>query len=252
MPNNTGSALLALAIAAGLTGCQTPKHSDLLVFGTNTQFGVSVSTDATSNPGANIGYKRQELVLMPLFVNARDSNLILPFPGSFPEGKYTGTDGTNPQKSDTYSVLASFGAKGKGDTTGKAEVSLAQTFATGLAARTLAFAGAALVNTGDKAAETAPETAKAAAAAETKQVIAALETSRNIEADLRAKILAHALTDSQLPTVIEEAKKIGLIPQTENVSDASAQRKALIKHTLVGDDPNRLALLKTLAAALNL
>ncbi len=91
-------------------------------------------------------------------------------PSSLIDLKYVGTDGTAPAKTDTYSVLASFGAKGSAQKTGDASVGIAQYFATGLAARTLAYAGGALINTGDKAAESAKDTSQAAAAAATKSV----------------------------------------------------------------------------------
>ncbi len=254
MSHHQRSALLAvLSIAAAFSGCQTPKHSDLLVFGTNTQFGVALSSDATSNPGVNIGYRRQELVLMPLYVNGQNSKLVPPSSTPIQDGKYISTDGASPSKSDTYSVLETFGAKGKGERAGRAEVSLAQTFATGLAARTLAYAGAALINTGDKAAETAPQTAKAAADAEVNSISAVIVTNRESESVLRASILAHAgtLPDTQLTPLVDEAIKVGLIPSAEDVSDPTKRRAALNKYIISGDNQNRLTMLKTLAKALS-
>ncbi len=254
MSHHKGSTLLVLFTAAAFSGCQTPKHTDMLVFGTNTQFGVALSSDATSNPGVNIGYRRQELVLMPLYVNGQDSKLNPSNPITLSEGKYIGTDGANPAKNDTYSVLASFGATGKAETAGKAEIGIAQYFATGLAARTLAYAGGALINTGEKAADAAPQTAAAAASAETKQLVVAIDGARKTEADLRAKILIHAgtLPDPQLPTVVDEAKKAGLIPAAEDVSDATKQRAALNKYIIAGDNPDRLTMMNNLAKALSL
>lgn len=156
-----------------LAGCTTPKHTDLLIFGTNTQFGVAVATDATASPGVNIGFKRQEMVLMPLYVNATESRLPLEATEASDEivqaAKYRGEDGA---RTDTYSVLASFGASGSGSVRGEGKVGIAQYFATGLAARTLANAGGALVNTGDAAAArpaVTPETAAAVAEYNTRQ-----------------------------------------------------------------------------------
>ena len=184
MPYNKRSTILALLTAAALSGCSTPKHTDLLVFGTNTQFGVALTSDATSTPGVNIGYKRYELVLMPLYVNAKESRFAPSTPTSPTDTdklKYVGSEATTPAATDTYSVLASFGARGSANTSGTAEVGIAQYFATGLAARTLAYAGGALINTGDKASENAPETAKAAAAAAGAEspVVIALKASAN-------------------------------------------------------------------------
>ncbi len=161
----TGAWALA-ATGLILGGCSTPHHTDLLVFGTNTQLGISVSAEATANPGITIGFRRQELVLMPLYVNGQDSKYssgtIDPVnPASIGAVKYTGGEGA---KSDTYSVLASFGARGSGGvSSGQADVGIAQYFATGLAARTLAVAGGALVSTSKEAAEASKVTAAAAA-----------------------------------------------------------------------------------------
>jgi hypothetical protein len=135
------TALLALA------GCSTPKHTDLLVFGTNTSLGVSIKGDATSTAGVDIGYRRQEVVLMPLYVNGAQSKTPPPAAAPLGDTKYQGID-TEARK-DTYSVLASFGAKASGSGSGGAGVSIAQYFATGIAARTLALAGGALVTTSD-------------------------------------------------------------------------------------------------------
>lgn len=239
--------LLAVAVVV-LPGCQTPRHTDLLVFGTNTQFGVNVSADTTSTPGVNIGYRRQEVVLMPLYVNGADSKVANPPTPSTDNLKYVGSE-ESPGKTDTYSVFASFGASGGGGTTGKADVSLAQTFATGLAARTLAYAGASLVNTSDKAADAAGSTAQAAASAETKKVVAALTVVHNSETEARGRILAYAgtLPDSELPALIDQARQSGLIPADADTSDAAKQRSALKKFMTSGDDPVRLAALKKLA-----
>lgn len=66
------SFLLAL-----LGGCAAP-HSDVMVFGTQTTVGVDISAapEQASSPNFVIGYKRKELVWMPLFVNGIDSNLL--------------------------------------------------------------------------------------------------------------------------------------------------------------------------------
>jgi hypothetical protein len=152
-----------ICASAVLCGCTTPKHTDLLVFGTNTQFGIDVGTNASSTTSLTIGFKRQEAVLMPLLANGQDS-LYAPKPASAIQidPKYLGQD-SPAAKSDTYSVLAVFGATGSADTTSTAHVGIAQYFATGLAARTLAIAGGSLVNTGNGAAEASKVTATAAA-----------------------------------------------------------------------------------------
>lgn len=62
------AALIALPLLAG--GCtQMTRHSNMVVFGTNTVIGVRVGTAATQVPSIDIGYTRQEAVLMPLVAN---------------------------------------------------------------------------------------------------------------------------------------------------------------------------------------
>lgn len=50
-----------------ISGCAI-KHSDVMLFGTNTKYGLSIAADVPENtPHINVGYKRQEFVWMPLF-----------------------------------------------------------------------------------------------------------------------------------------------------------------------------------------
>lgn len=153
--------------ATGLSGCvQMTRHSNTLVFGTNTSFGVKVGADATSTPGITVGYSRQEAVVMPLVANtANVGELQAPCPQVVAPGTSTaalsevcvlrGKDGAD--VTDAYSVLASFGTKynAGGSTDPKVGGEISQYFATGLAARTLARSGAATVASGDAAAATA-------------------------------------------------------------------------------------------------
>lgn len=170
----------AIASAAGLCalslgGCmQMTRHSNTLVFGTNTSFGVVVGTDATSTPSIAVGYKRQEAVVMPLVANVKsvasgsesvlEPCLIGPAAddahGALPPA---GTAATHPcllvgrdkdGSLDAYSVLASFGTRYNGASTSVGG-SIAQYFATGVAAQTLARSGGAAVATGAAAAASA-------------------------------------------------------------------------------------------------
>ncbi len=122
-----------------VSGCATPKHSNTLIFGTNTKFALDVSSDPSGSPSVTFGYKRQEAVWMPLLANKDNNGTPADCSNGNGNCMFKGvSDG------DTYSVLASFGAKfsGKGDTSGAtAEGGLAQYFATGWAARTLAKEG---------------------------------------------------------------------------------------------------------------
>ena len=124
---------VAVGLIAGsalLTGActQMTKHSNTMVFGTNTSIGLSVGTGATQIPAIDVGYKRQEAVIMPLLANTDtkdEGKTLLPCKeivnggtgnqvNSLGECKFMGSkDGSN---TDTYSVLASFGAKFNAET----------------------------------------------------------------------------------------------------------------------------------------
>ncbi len=137
-----------------VSGCAV-KHSDVLVFGTNTNYGLTVAMTMPENtPHLNIGYKRQEAVWMPLAINADKSAIA----GKIKEGseandiKYMGKEHVQGKviKEDTYSVLASFGSKVRGSQ-GNVSSGIAQYFATGVAAQQLAsLGGASLVNASDE------------------------------------------------------------------------------------------------------
>lgn len=158
------------AIAFVLGGCAMTQHSNMMVFGTNTSVALSVGGSATSTPEIVVGYKRQEAVLMPLLANTyattgtNGETKLWPCPdvktapttadeqAALANCKFVGV--ANGRELDSYSVLASFGAKfdAKGAPNASASGGLAQYFATGLAARILAQrAGAAAVATGDAA-----------------------------------------------------------------------------------------------------
>lgn len=162
----------ATALALILSGCSTPQHTNLLIFGTNTVVGLKVGADATQTPAIQLAYSRQELVLMPLLANTRASRengdlLMSPCPATeapaipAPGCKFVGEAG--PANKDSYSVLASFGAKGNASKVGgeaKAGGAIAQYFATGLAARELAKHGSALVAASESATAAADSEAR--------------------------------------------------------------------------------------------
>jgi hypothetical protein len=152
-----GFTLMVGLVAIGMLAACMPAHTNTLVFGTTTKFGIDVAAGGPDSPApeVTVGYKRKEAVWMPLMPNRPDdteaslSDDIKDICGAdgasdcFYQGKGTGDE------VDTYSVLAVFGAKfgGKGNATdgGSVEASggLAQYFATGLAARSLAKDGGA-------------------------------------------------------------------------------------------------------------
>ncbi|MFZ6818375.1 hypothetical protein [Undibacterium sp. Ji22W] len=134
-----------------LAACSsTPEHTNTLMFGTTTKFALDVSVSPLNgSPDLTVGYKRNEGVWMPLLANqATSNNTKQPGPCTDPNCKFTGVDNQG-NKTDTYSVLASFGATfGGGSEAGSnarvnAKGGLAQFFATGIAAQNLATSGGA-------------------------------------------------------------------------------------------------------------
>jgi len=151
--------IAALGALATLGAC---AHNDVLVFGTETNIGLDISTTPADGgtPKVNIGYKRTEAVWMPLFVSARGNalnncttNSAFGFTRSETctrikeseasndisklkyQSEYTEASAPGAYRTDAYSVFASLGAKieGKGGSP-SATVGIAQFFATGAAA----------------------------------------------------------------------------------------------------------------------
>jgi hypothetical protein len=135
-----------------------------MLFGTNTQFGIRAGASASSVPELNIGYTRQEAVVLPLVANGSDNGKYqtpcdISQPVHVDAARFAVHPcllvGTNRGAQDSYSVLASFGAKfdsGAQAAGVQAKGGLAQYFATGMAAQLLAFnGGASVVATGDAA-----------------------------------------------------------------------------------------------------
>lgn len=205
----------ALTTMVALTGCvQATRHSNTMIFGTNTQFGIRAGTTPTSVPEVNIGYSRQEAVVMPLVANVTDDgNTQKPCDLTLPIEVVGGRGfAVHPcalvaikgEAQDSYSVLASFGAKFAGSAKGgesTATGGLAQYFATGMAAQMLAFTGgASVVAVGDAAeasADKAPPDANTVAALFGDQAnFARGVVMRDAYAEFRDKLLAKiTLTD---------------------------------------------------------
>jgi hypothetical protein len=139
--------------AVALTACETPRHSNTLIFGTNTKVALDVSADQIKQtPSVTVGYTRQEAVWMPLMPNvANEEGKLIPCTENAQSESCKKFVGTGTGEQDTYSVLATFGADFSGgaetNTAGTAGASasggIAQYFATGLAARILADRGGA-------------------------------------------------------------------------------------------------------------
>lgn len=143
---------LAAALGLSLAACVHAPHNDVLVFGTDTSFGVTVGSDPANSqlPNLSIGYKRHEAVWMPLIVNGQSSVPVCGRSAGRPEQpcedrsgavenpKYVGSSKRGSvEDNDAYSVFASFGGRGSAGT-GDADVGVAQFFATGVAAQRLA------------------------------------------------------------------------------------------------------------------
>jgi hypothetical protein len=184
--------LIALAMTGGCA--QMTRHSNTMLFGTNTVVGLRVGTTAGQVPSVDFGYTRQEAVVMPLLANTQEStnpnqNRLSPCNVNTAVATSDGSDripvhpclfvGINGRTMDTYSVLGTFGAHFQGQSQGgttpggsaTASGGLAQYFATGIAAQILAATGgAALVSTGP-AAQTA---AIATTSGTTRQTLEAL------------------------------------------------------------------------------
>jgi hypothetical protein len=144
--------VLGSALVFGCTSM--PDHSNLLIFGSTTKLAIDVSPDPSGSVGATIGYRRQEVVLMPLLANQGAAGAKTPATcAGKPEDcpMFVGTESSGAAR-DTYSVFASFGAQpsaaADAAATPRVGATIAQYFATGFAARSLALRGnAALVNT---------------------------------------------------------------------------------------------------------
>lgn len=208
------AALAGIALAGGCV--QSTRHSNTMLFGTTTQFGIRAGTTPTSVPELNIGYSRQEAVVLPLVANDDDDgNTQRPCKLTTPV-EVVGRSGfaVHPcalvaikgEAQDSYSVLASFGAKfdGAAQADGStAKGGLAQYFATGMAAQLLAFSGgASVVAVGDAAAKAsekaAPDPATVKALFGGESAFTRGTAMRNAHGDFRDQLLAKVtLTDPQ-------------------------------------------------------
>lgn len=156
---------LAATVALSVGACAVP-HNNVLVFGTDTNYGIGISAapDPAAPASITIGYKRKEAVWMPLIVNRQactdtvdndgttsktctNATAVDADDSSDPKvdtsakyvGKAGGVDksrGGSSYEEDTYSVFASFGGSAKASGDGGA-VAVAQFFATGIAAQRL-------------------------------------------------------------------------------------------------------------------
>lgn len=141
--------VVVLALASlGLVGCKDSLLDRSLIFSTHTTLGVEVSASPaeSSEPlKLIIGYKRSEGVINPIYhskgIETADEEDTTTLNTGHSETKTTTAKGRRPRyREQAYSVIAKFsgdaGTSAKGAAEGK--ISVAQWFATGEAAKTLA------------------------------------------------------------------------------------------------------------------
>lgn len=216
---------VSLTVLTALSGCvQATRHSNTMIFGTNTSVGLKVGNDINQIPVILVGFERQEAVIMPLLANSKEKensteNLLSPCDVEQEVKVVSATPrtdapqfavhpclfaATNGSSTDSYSVLASFGANfnaqvGDG---AKAGGGLAQYFATGMAAQILATTGgAAVINA--RAEESGPEAAAAVATlfgteAQRAQTAAFVSSYQKFKTSLRTRIAADADDNTML------------------------------------------------------
>ena len=211
-----------------LSSCtQMTKHSNTLVFGTDSVIGAKVGQDANQLPTIDLGYTRREVALVPLLANTKvgsDGDLE-PCPATstsvgtnvtinMQDCHFRATNGGVDQ--DSYSTLASFGAEVKGSGS-EASMAIAQFFATGVAAQQLALSGGANLVQVSSSEDVAKENASAAARAQSlvrgEEINNAAIYSDNIE---QGKIVAKSImggastpvTDTEIQALVAEIAKV--------------------------------------------
>lgn len=223
--------LIVVLVCSTVAGCHTPKHSNVLMFATTTKGGIDISYDPkTQEPNLVVGYKRNEGVWMPLLANLGTNGLE---PGPIKaevvdeEGEHVTTlegaeglmyVGKDEGHIDTYSVLASFGAKfdAKAQTGAEASGGLAQYFATGLAARKLAeVGGASLVAVG----EAAKASAQSAYGLRLEKAAAALIEEQSTQID---KVMAEVVSAGSVDRAKLKQMVVGT-PVEGHISDITSE-----------------------------
>lgn len=215
---------------SGLTSCsQMTKHSNTLVFGTNTSIGIKVGQSANQTPTIEIGYNRQEAAFVPLLANTgiSENGELKPCPS-----KTVTTNGNvtidiknclfiathDGQDKDSYSTIASFGAK-IGATATSGDVTLAQYFATGIAAQYLTLTGGANIVQAGGDTQAKAEAAGALAAAE----LARIHTSA-------ATIVRKADEAAEAIQVAIDKNSDGIVDTSELTALKAHLPRALVQH----------------------
>lgn len=230
-----GISLIGLMILSGCTAM--PDHSNTLVFGTETKFAIDVGVSSTTQvPEVTVGYKRTEAVWLPLLANMKDAN------GNWIPATCVKTDPVvdckfqSTDKTDAYSVLASFGAEFGGGATSEvstpgegaeeaqalanasaqASGGIAQYFATGLAAQNLAKEGGASIVSVQSGNATKERTAEEIMAEsfnltekEAKEILANAQQKHN-----RRMVLVGEVMEKLAPSHTVDTAKVTLVSST--------------------------------------
>lgn len=194
--------IVMLPFAAGLGGCaQMTRHSNTLVFGTDTTLGVKLGQSASQAPAVEIGYNRQELAFVPVLANTEGDANLDPCPvASIKDCHFRASSGGADK--DSYSTIASFGGKAKANGTNTdGNVTVAQYFATGIAAQKLALTGGAnIVQAGGN---TEAKANAAANVAKAQERINAANVASSVE---KGKIVAKTILGSGDDVVVDSKR----------------------------------------------
>jgi len=221
--------LLALGICSA--GCQTTTHhSNTMFFGTSTSLGVKVGVATSASPTVNVGYDRNEALILPLLANKKFDGNNLPEPcnqADVEECMFIGTQGKN---KDTYAVLATFGAdiSGRANSGAEAAVGISQYFSSGHAAIELAKnGGAAAVSTGPAAKASAEQSAL-------EQYVQSAPILEAAKVEVKEREKAH----SELIELIDKTASDALVSQKMKSVDAAIFAE---ENTLEKECPSKTA-----------
>jgi hypothetical protein len=227
-----------IGIATALGACDTPRHSNTLIFGTSTKVALDASQDPSGSMGVTIGYKRHEAVWMPLVANeaasaqsGQGARLIPSACGDDDCRKFVGSTGSGGAAgsgaTDTYSVLATFsGQMSAAAQNPQGKAAVAQYFATGIAARLLAQQGGAAVVNG---------TADPPSALSAQADIIVLSKRQRI-ATIGAKLskTTGEINTSNIDKLLQESQ--GLSDEDKTAIKAQISRKDLEDHLLAAPE----------------
>ncbi|MEJ0059561.1 MAG: hypothetical protein WDM79_08325 [Terricaulis sp.] len=240
-----------------LAGCGSIPHNNVMLFGTDTNFGIAAGTSATNIPQVNIGYQRREAVVMPLLANVTGSNgavtpCTITNAADAQACKFVAEYGG--QSRDSYSVIASFGARFEAQSstnTPNASGGLAQYFATGVAAQILALKGGASVIAIGQAAEASAKnnvSTELGILVNSPEVVSAARTVVAERTRKRTEIADALIAKTDDAALTAEAQRlgraIGSVNFFQNRCGASAALRACIDGpfragTVVTDDLHR-------------